>query len=81
MKSFWQSLCLTVTGALLLNLCGGLISRGELLRKYPDTAKRFFRAVVLALQHTRKYKAEHVVNERILNRVQAELRREGRLDP
>ena len=119
---------------------GGLVSRGELLRKYPETARRFFRAVVLALQHTRKNKAdaikagfesgltgeadivsraydffiqaystdlsvpmagvqaviaeelrngtidsklkpEHVVDERILNRAQEELRREGRLNP
>jgi NitT/TauT family transport system substrate-binding protein len=119
---------------------GGLISRGELLRKYPETVRRYFRALVLALQHTRKnkadaikagfesgltgepdvvskaydffipaysadlsvpmagvqaviaeeirsgtidskFKAESVVDERILKKVQEELRREGRLTP
>jgi NitT/TauT family transport system substrate-binding protein len=119
---------------------GGLISRGELLRKYPETARRYFRALILALQHTRKnktdaikagfesglagdpdivskaydffipaystdlsvpmqgvqavigeeirsgtidskFKAESVVDERILKRTQEELRREGRLAP
>jgi hypothetical protein len=35
---------------------GGLIARGEVVRKYPEMSRRFLRALMLALQHIRKTK-------------------------